>query len=153
MVFEHPRELLQAVGAELGTSDWIAVDQDRIDTFASATGDHQWIHVDPERAAQGPYGACIAHGYLTLSLVNLVLPQLLEVRGASAGLNLGVDRVRFPEPVRVGSRLRATARLASAELRSGGVQAVVHVEMHIEGAERPAAVVDAVCRYLAADLS
>lgn len=152
MEFGHPRELLQAVGADLGTSDWIVVDQERIDLFAKATGDHQWIHVDPVRAKAGPYGACIAHGYLTLSLVNLALPQLLKVRGTSAGLNLGCDRVRFPEPVRAGSRLRASANLASAELRTGGVQVVVHVEMQIEGVERPAAVVDAVCRYLAADL-
>lgn len=152
MVFEHPRELLQAIGADLGTSDWITVDQDRIDMFAQATGDQQWIHVDPVRAATGPYGACIAHGYLTLALVNLVLPQLLQVRGATAGLNLGCDRVRFPEPVRAGSRLRASARLSAAERRPGGVQAVVHVEMRVEGVERPAAIVDAVCRYLAADL-
>jgi acyl dehydratase len=152
MVFEHPRELLQAIGADLGTSDWIAVDQDRIDMFAKATGDHQWIHVDPVRAAAGPYGACIAHGYLTLALVNLVLPQLLEVRGTSAGLNLGCDRVRFPEPVCAGSRVRASARLSAAERRQGGVQVVVHVAMQVEGKERPAAIVDAVCRYLAADL-
>jgi acyl dehydratase len=152
MVFEHPRELLHAAGMDLGTSDWLVVDQDRIDTFAKATGDEQWIHVDPVRASAGPYGACIAHGYLTLALVNLFLPQLLDVRGASAGLNLGCDRARFPEPVRVGSRLRASARLASAEPRAGGVQVVVHVEMHVDGVERPAAVVDAVCRYLASDL-
>jgi acyl dehydratase len=152
MEFGHPRELLQAVGADLGTSDWITVDQERIDLFAKATGDYQWIHVDPVRAKAGPYGACIAHGYLTLSLVSLLLPQLLTVRGASAGLNLGCDRVRFPEPVRVDSRLRATARLASAEPRTGGVQVVAHVEMHVQGVDRPAAVVDAVCRYLAPDL-
>ena len=100
--FETPAELLKAVGRHLGTSDWLEITQDRIDKFAEATGDHQWIHVDPERAKAGPFGACIAHGYLTQSLVNLFLPQIVEVHGISMGVNYGADRVRFPAPVPVG---------------------------------------------------
>ena len=106
-VFEGIDELRGAVGAELGATDWLVVDQDRIDTFAEATGDHQWIHVDPERAAKGPFGSTIAHGYLTLALTNLFLPQLLEVRDVSMGVNYGVDKVRFPAPCRWARRCGA----------------------------------------------
>ena len=105
-IFESPKELLDAVGRSLGESEWLEIDQDRIDKFADATGDHQWIHVDPERAKDGPFGACIAHGYLTMSLVNLFLPQIVDVRGISMGVNYGADKLRFPAPVPVGSRVR-----------------------------------------------
>ncbi|MCY4421690.1 MAG: MaoC family dehydratase, partial [Acidimicrobiaceae bacterium] len=107
-VFATPDDLLDAVGQHLGHSEWVAVDQGRIDLFAEATGDHQWIHVDPEAAAAGPFGATIAHGYLTLALTNLLLPEIVRVEGISMGVNYGVNRVRFPQPVLVGSRLRAS---------------------------------------------
>ncbi len=143
-IFETPAELLQRVGEPLGESEWITLDQARIDGFAEATGDHQWIHVDPVRAASGPFGACIAHGYLTLALVNLFLPQLLEVRGVAMGVNYGCDRVRFPNVVRVGSRVRGRAELVAAEEVKGGVQATVRVSVEIEGEERPACVAEVV---------
>ncbi len=109
-VFENLDEVKAGVGTHLGHSDWLTIDQERIDRFADATGDHQWIHVDPERAKDGPFGATIAHGYLTLSLSNYFLPQILDVRGVSMGVNYGMNKVRFPAPVTVGSRLRAGAR-------------------------------------------
>ena len=101
-VFNTPAELKAAVGKHLGSSDWLTITQERINQFADATGDHQWIHVDPERAKTGPFGACIAHGYLTLSLVNMFLPQIVDVRGVRMGVNYGCDKVRFPAPVKVG---------------------------------------------------
>jgi acyl dehydratase len=146
-VFKHPKELLDAVGQHLGYSDWLEIDQQRINLFADATGDHQWIHVDPERAKEGPFGKCIAHGYLTLSLVNLFLPQIVDVQGTSMGVNVGCGKVRFPAPVPVGSRIRGAGELVSAEEVKGGVQSVVRVTVEIEGAERPACVVDTISRY------
>lgn len=137
-----------AVGRHLGYSDWLEIDQHRIDLFADATGDHQWIHVNPERAAAGPYGATIAHGYLTLSLVNHFLPQVLEVRGVSMGVNYGADKVRFPAPVPVGSRLRGGVELVAADDVQGGVQATLRVTVEVEGGAKPACVVDAIARYL-----
>ncbi len=146
-VFESPDELLGAVGAHLGYSDWLEISQERIDQFADATGDHQWIHVDPERARQGPFGACIAHGYLTMSLVNLFLPQIVEVRGISMGVNYGANRLRFPAPVPVGSKVRGGAELVAAEDVKGGVQATVRVTVEIEGGEKPACVIETISRY------
>jgi len=147
-VFEKPADLLAAEGQALGHSDWLEIDQERIDLFADATGDHQWIHVDPERAAHGPYGATIAHGYLTLALVNLFLPQIVEVRGISMGVNYGADRLRFPAPVPVGSRIRGSGDLLRAEeVKGGAVQAVIRVTVEVEGGERPACVVDTISRY------
>jgi acyl dehydratase len=147
-VFQSPSELLAAVGKHLGYSDWLRVTQDRVDLFAEATGDHQWIHVDPTRAASGPFGGTIAHGYLTLSLVNHFLPQILEVRGISMGVNYGADRLRFPAPVRVGTRVRGGAELLRAEeTKDGGVQATVRVTVDVEGGDRPACVVDTISRY------
>src|ERR1043165_6629006 len=102
--FENPNQLKDSVGSQLGSSEWLPITQERINLFADATGDPQWIHVDPERARSGPFGACIAHGYLTLSLVNLFLPQIVEVRNVAMGVNYGCERVRFPSVVRVGSR-------------------------------------------------
>ena len=136
-VFEKPADLEAAVGRALGASDWLEITQERVDQFADATGDHQWIHVDPERAKRGPFGATIAHGYLTLSLVNLFLPQILEVRGISMGVNYGVDRVRFPAPVKVGARVRGGGELVEVEAqKDGAVQAKVRVTVEIEGGER-----------------
>jgi acyl dehydratase len=146
-VFESPAELLDAVGVQLGTSDWLTISQDRIDKFADATGDHQWIHVDPERAKNGPFGATIAHGYLTQSLASYFLPRIIEVRGISMGVNYGADRVRFPAPVPVGSRLRGSAELVKAEEVKGGVQATVRLTIEIEGNDRPACVIDTISRY------
>ena len=150
-VFATPRDLLAAVGKPLGASDWLEIRQDRIDGFADATGDHQWIHVDPERAKSGPFGRTIAHGYLTLSLVNCFLPQIVEVRGISMGVNYGCDKVRFPAPVPVGSRVRGVGQLVSAEeVKGGAVQATVRVTVEIEGSERPACVVDTISRFVPA---
>jgi acyl dehydratase len=147
-VFERPAELKAVVGQELGSSDWLEITQERIDLFADATGDHQWIHVDPDRARSGPFGRTIAHGYLTLSLVNLFLPQILEVRGISMGINYGSDKLRFPAPVPVGSRVRGRGDLLSAEdTRDGAVQAVIRVTVEVEGQDRPGCVVDTISRY------
>jgi acyl dehydratase len=147
-VFAHPDELEKAVGQKLGTSDWLEITQERIDQFAEATGDHQWIHVDPVRAAKGPFGRTIAHGYLTQSLVNFFLPQIVDVRGISMGVNYGADRVRFPAPVPVGSRVRGSAELLEAErTRDGAVQAKIRVTVEIEGSERPGCVIDTISRY------
>jgi acyl dehydratase len=146
-VFATPAELKTAVGQHLGYSDWLAITQERINTFADATGDHQWIHVDPERAKAGPFGACIAHGYLTLSLVNLFLPQIVEVRGVRMGVNYGADKVRFPAPVRVGSRIRAGGELVKVEEVKDGVQTTIRVTVEIEGSDRPACVVDTISRF------
>lgn len=151
-VFQNPKELLSAVGSRLGESEWLEITQERIDRFADATGDHQWIHVDPERAKQGPYGRTIAHGYLTMSLVNLFLPQIVQVRGISMGVNYGADRLRFPAPVPVGSRIRGVGELLEAEeVKGGAVQAKVRVTVEIEGADRPACVVETISRYVPKD--
>jgi acyl dehydratase len=147
-VFDTPEALESAVGKHLGHSEWLEITQQRIDLFAEATGDHQWIHVDPERAKQGPFGKTIAHGYLTLSLVSFFLPQIIDVRGIKMGVNYGTDRVRFPAPVPVGSRVRGGAELVSLEkTKDGGVQAKVRVTVEIEGGERPGCVVDTISRY------
>ena len=153
-VIESPAALTDWVGKQIGPTDWMTIEQDRIDLFADATGDHQWIHVDPERAGAGPFGAPIAHGYLTLSLVNSFLPDLMRVDNTSMGVNYGVDRVRFPSPVRVGSRLRARAEVIAADPTPGppggggdGVQATVRVTVEVEGSDRPACVVDTVSRF------
>ncbi|CAB4963099.1 unannotated protein [freshwater metagenome] len=146
--FESPQALLGAVGQELGVSDWHTVTQEQINLFADATGDHQWIHVDVEKAKAGPFGTPIAHGYLTMSLASLFLPQIVLVHGLSMGLNYGVDKVRFPSPVPVGSRLRGKGTIISAIEVTGGVQAVIRVTIEREGSEKPCAVVDTVSRYL-----
>jgi acyl dehydratase len=147
-VFSTPAELAASVGKHLGHSEWMPVTQERIQLFADATDDHQWIHVDPARAKQGPFGAPIAHGYLTLSLVNRFLPEIVEVRGISMGVNYGADRIRFPAPVKVGSRIRGGAELIEVEnTKDGGVQAKIRVTVEIEGGERPACVVDTISRY------
>ncbi len=146
-VFKSPAELNGAVGRNLGHSDWLQITQERINQFADATGDHQWIHVDPQRAKTGPFGATIAHGYLTLSLVNMFLPQIVQVQGIRMGVNYGCDKVRFPAPVRVGSRIRGSGELVKVEDVKDGVQATVRVTVEIEGSDRPACVADTISRF------
>jgi acyl dehydratase len=133
-------------GTEIGTSDWVTVTQERIDTFADATDDHQWIHVDPERAATGPFGAPIAHGFLTLSLFIPLWSQLLEVTDATTLVNYGLDKVRFTSPVRAGSRVRLVATLSSVTEVKGGLQLAVSGVLELEGNERPALVVEFISR-------
>jgi acyl dehydratase len=147
-VFENPDAVKSAVGTHLGYSEWLVVDQDRIDRFADATGDHQWIHVDPAKAKDGPFGATIAHGYLTLALTNLFLPQLVTVENVSMGINYGVNKVRFPTPVTVGSRIRAGAEIVECEDIPGGVQAIIKITVELDGSAKPACVVENVTRYL-----
>ena len=146
-VFSSAEQLLAAQGQDLGATDWLEIDQARVNLFAEATGDHQWIHVDPERAASGPFGGCIAHGYLTLSLVNLFLPQLIQVDNLRMGVNYGCDRVRFPAAVKVGARVRGRAEIVGVEAIGAAVQATVRVSVEIEGGERPGCVVDTISRY------
>jgi acyl dehydratase len=140
-------ELLALAGVPLGPTDWLLIEQKRIDDFASATGDFQWIHVDAERARSGPYGKTIAHGFLTLSLANLFLPQLIEVRGTSLAVNYGCDRVRFPAPVTVQSAIRGVGQVLTASEVPGGVQIVVRVTIEIRGAQKPACVADTISRF------
>ena len=142
-----PAAIPEHVGAELGPTDWVTIDQQRIDLFAEATGDHQWIHVDPERAKDGPFGTTIAHGYLTLSLVNLFLPDLVTVDDASMGVNVGLGKVRFPAPVPSGSRIRGRGEVVSAEQIGEGVQVVVRVTVEIEGGDKPACVAETISRF------
>ncbi|RYD99892.1 MAG: MaoC family dehydratase [Sphingomonadales bacterium] len=146
-IFETPWALLGTEGADLGTTPWLEIDQERIDGFARVTGDHEWIHVDPVRAASGPFGTTIAHGYLTLSLVNAFLPQLIDVRGYSAGVNAGADRLRFMAPVPVGSRIRGRGEIVKVEERGESIHSVVRITVEIEGGEKPACVVDTISRY------
>ncbi len=146
-VFESPKDLQGAVGKPLGHSDWLEITQERINQFAEATGDHQWIHVDPERARAGPFGTTIAHGYLTQSLASFFLPQIIEVRGISMGINYGADRVRFPAPVPVGSRVRGSAEVVAVEEIKGTFQAKIRVTIEVEGSERPGCVIDTISRY------
>ncbi|MFJ1757844.1 MaoC family dehydratase [Kitasatospora sp. NPDC088134] len=136
-------------GTDLGASGWLDVTQQRIDTFADATDDHQWIHTDPERAAAGPFGAPIAHGYLTLSLFIPLFTELLEVEGVSTKVNYGLNKVRFPAPVKAGSRIRLVARLAEVEDVPGGLQITVDGTIEVEGGAKPAAVLQSVSRFYA----
>ncbi|MFT4054839.1 MAG: MaoC family dehydratase [Novosphingobium sp.] len=147
-VFASPRDLIGQSGTRLDASEWLTIEQDRIDAFGQVTGDLQWIHVDPVRAKDGPFGATIAHGYLTLSLVNLFMPQMIEVRRFSAGVNVGMDRTRFLAPVKVGSRIRGTGEIVWVEdVKGGAIQAVIRVTVEIEGSDKPACVVDTINRY------
>ena len=146
-VFASLDELRTAVGEQLGWTDWQEIDQERIDLFATATGDHQWIHVDPERAAQCPFHTTIAHGFLTLSLIPSLTPRLFQVEGVRMGVNYGVNKVRFPAPVPVGSRLRATAKIADVTEAGGGVQLVTQVTIERDGGEKPVCVAETVARF------
>ncbi|MFB7248099.1 dehydratase [Streptomyces populi] len=145
--FATVEELRSAVGEQLGHTDWVEIEQKRIDLFAEATGDHQWIHVDPEMAATGPFGTTIAHGYLTLSLLPLFGPQLISVEGVKMGVNYGTNKVRFPAPVPVGSRLRATGTITAVDDVPGGVQVSVAFTVEREGGDKPVCVAESVSRY------
>jgi acyl dehydratase len=148
-VVETLKDLEPLIGETLGVSSWVEVTQERIDTFADATGDRQWIHVDPERAKDGPFGTTIAHGYLTLSLLIPMWTELLEVRQVSSKINYGLGRVRFPAPVPVGSRVRATAVLENLEQVPGGVQLTIGAVIEIEGSGKPAVVAQPIFRFFA----
>ena len=149
MTIKHFAKLadLQAlVGQELAVSDWVAIEQSRIDAFAEATGDHQWIHVDPVRAAAGPFGATVAHGFLTLSLIPMLSEMAWAVDDVRMGVNYGLNRVRFASPVRAGSRLRGRFKLLSYEPLEGGAQLTVEVLIEIEGGSKPACVAESLSR-------
>jgi acyl dehydratase len=139
-------DLREAVGTELGVSDWIEIDQERIDRFAEATGDHQWIHVDPVRAAASPFGSTIAHGFLTLSLLPAIGDQLIQVEEVRMGVNYGVNKVRFPASVPVGSRVRGRVELVEMTEVEGGFQLVTKVTVEREGGEKPVCVAESVSR-------
>ncbi|WP_299577150.1 MaoC family dehydratase [uncultured Williamsia sp.] len=143
-VFTGVDEVVAAVGTHLGHGDWMTVTQDRIDLFADATGDHQWIHVDPERAADGPYGGTIAHGYLTLSLIPALGADLMRVEGVSMTINYGLEKVRFPSPVRSGSRVRVAAEIVDAVRTDTGARTTTRFTVEIDGATKPACVADSV---------
>jgi len=142
-------ELQTLVGTTIGTSDWITVSQERIDQFAQATGDHQWIHVDPARAAAGPFGTTVAHGFLTLSLLPEMSDSAFSIRDVRLGVNYGLNRVRFPAPVPSGSRLRGHFTLRSFEPLPGGAQMTVEVSMEREGSDKPVCVAESVVRRFA----
>jgi acyl dehydratase len=146
-IFHRPQDLNGAEGTQLGQTEWLTIDQARVDGFAEVTEDRQWIHVDVERATSGPFGGTIAHGYLTMSLVNHFLPQLIEVRSFTHAVNVGADRLRFLNPVRVGTRIRATGEIVGVEEVKGAMQSVVRVTVEIEGEDKPACVVDTISRY------
>ncbi|AYH43611.1 MaoC family dehydratase [Azoarcus sp. DN11] len=150
-VISSTDELVAAEGRDLGATDWVEVTQERVNRFADATDDHQWIHVDPERAKDGPFGACVAHGYLTLALANLFLPQLIRAENLKMGVNVGCERVRFPAPVKVGARIRGRGEVLKVERIRDAMQSTVRVTIEIEGGERPACVVDTISRYTFAD--
>jgi acyl dehydratase len=148
-IFESLTELQSAVGEELGASDWLLIDQARIDLFAEATGDHQWIHTDPVRAQAGPFGTTIAHGYLTLSLVAKFTEETFEVRGIQGAINYGLNKVRFPSPVPVNARVRAVTRLVSYEEIAGGGQILLSIVVETEGGSKPACVAESIVRFFA----
>ncbi|MFZ2649210.1 MAG: MaoC family dehydratase [Burkholderiaceae bacterium] len=145
-IYPKLSDLQHLVGQVLGCSNWFNVDQSMIDAFAHATGDHQWIHVDPQRAAQGPFGATVAHGFLTLSLLPMMLASAFEVLDTRMGVNYGLNRVRFPAPVPVGSRLRGEFKLLGYEALEGGAQLTTHVTMEREGSVKPVCVAESVAR-------
>jgi acyl dehydratase len=140
-------EIRKLAGADLGASDWLQITQERVDTFADATGDHQWIHVDVERAKTGPFGGTIAHGYLTLALVIPLWSSILQIRGVGMALNYGLNRVRFPSPVPVGARIRLHARVTSVDEVPAGVQLTAEFTVEREGGDKPAAFAEVVYRY------
>ena len=144
--FEHLADLAPLVGQEIAVSGWITVDQHRIDLFADATGDDQWIHVDAERAAKGPFGTTIAHGFLTLSLLPEMAAAAMEIRDTRMGVNYGLNKVRFPAPVPSGSRLRGHFKLLAFEPLDGGAQLTMEVTMEREGSDKPVCVAESLAR-------
>ncbi len=147
-IFNGISELASAAGTELGSSDWVVVDQKRIDSFADATGDHQWIHVDPAKAAAGPFGGTIAHGMLTVSLVPAFLQEIYGVDGILMAINYGLNKVRFPAPVPSGSRLRGTSKVVEVTQLDGAVQWVLSTTVEIENGTKPACVAESIVRYM-----
>ena len=145
--FDSVDAVLAAVGRDLGCTEWMVMAQERIQRFADATDDQQWIHVDPVRAAAGPFGGCVAHGYLTLGLANKFLPQLVAYDRLKMGVNYGCERVRFPAPVRAGARIRGRGEVVAAEAVKGdGVQVTVRITVEIDGSDKPGCVVDTISR-------
>jgi acyl dehydratase len=142
--FDSVEKVLAAVGCDLGVTEWLTITQQRVDLFAEASGDHQWIHVDPARAKEGPFGACVAHGYLTLALANLFLPQLMRYERLKMGVNYGCNKVRFPAPVKVGARVRGHGEVVGAQPSGEGVQVTVRITVEIDGSDRPGCVADTV---------
>jgi acyl dehydratase len=141
-------EFVAAQGSQLGPTDWLEVTQERVNLFADATDDHQWIHVDPERAASGPFGGAIAHGLLTLSLLPQFTSQMYTVDNVAMAINYGYNKVRFITPVRVGSKIRARAEIAKVDQLAGAVQSTVTVTVEIEGSDKPAAVAESIVRFI-----
>ena len=149
VVLHGADEVRAAVGRHLGYSEWLEITQERVNLFAEATGDYQWIHVDVERAErESPFGGPIAHGYLSLSLSNLLVPTVVEVDGFSLAINYGVDRVRFPAPVPVGARLRAGVEIVEVGDVAGGIQTTMRITMEVEGSEKPACVIESLARWI-----
>lgn len=144
LIVDTPQDLMSLVGTQLGPTEGLVIDQHRINLFAEATGDFQWIHVDEEKAAEGPFGKTIAHGYLSLSLASWFLLRLVSVKNFSMGVNYGVNNVRFPAPVPVGSTLVGRGEIKSVEEFKGGYKLVVTVTMQVEGQERPSCIVDTI---------
>ena len=144
---ETPTDLIDLVGQQVGTTEWIEVTQEQVNLFADATGDHQWIHTDPQRAAKGPFKGTIAHGYLTLSLAPAVISEVLQIGEVTSALNYGLNKVRFPAPVRVGSQMRATVSVMSAQQKTSGVESVFELTYEIDGEKRPACVADVIVLY------
>lgn len=148
-VYQDISDLTSAVGTTIGVSDWMTVTQERIDQFSEATGDHQWIHTDPVRAATGPFGSTVAHGFLTLSLIPVLAQQIYRVDGVSAAVNYGTDKVRFPQPVPVDARLRARAELVESRTVKLGTLVTVRFTIELEGSAKPACIVEALTVYAA----
>jgi acyl dehydratase len=146
-VVDQPADLLTLVGRRLGSTEWMTITQEQVNLFADATGDHQWIHTDPGRASNGPFKGTVAHGYLTLSLAPVAISHVLQIRELTAALNYGIDKVRFPTPVRVGSKVRATVGVMSARQKTSGVEAVFTLTYEIDGEARPACVADVIVLY------
>ncbi|AQA03434.1 dehydratase [Mycobacterium sp. MS1601] len=147
--FESVDALVAAKGEELGSSDWVTISQDEVNLFADATGDHQWIHIDQEKAAKGPFGTTIVHGFMTLSLLPRLMHQIFDVNGVKMGINYGLNKVRFPSPVPVGSKVRATSTLTDTQdIGQGTVQVTVTTVIEIEGAAKPACVAESILRYI-----
>jgi len=144
---DTPTDLLRLVGQPLGTTEWIEVTQQQVDLFADATNDHQWLHTDPQRAVNGPFHGTIAHGYLTLSLAPVLIAEVLQIRELAAALNYGLNKVRFPAPVRVGASIRAHITLSSADQKTSGVESVFALTYEIRGEHRPGCVADAIVLY------
>ena len=147
-IIESLEKLKTMKGQEIGVTDWMEIKQERVNQFADATGDHQWIHVDPERAKkESPYGGAIAHGYLTLSLIPYLLQNMMEIQNYRMGVNYGLNKVRFPAPVPVGGKLRLKAEAAEIEEVKGGLQVIYKVTFEVEGQEKPSCIAEVIFRY------